>query len=515
MGKVSTYENAAVQAKAAPPASEAKAATREGKMYAYQPPTESSPAPSAAPSKVVEQKQKVVSAFDDFMDALAEQVTCVEPAAPLPDPGMPADAGGTSGSSSGASGQPAATNTPGTSGASSGSSSGASTGANTGEGGQPMGGERPAVSEAARAEAEREAQEKSIVAQRSAYLLDRARETTRKRREQEADSGQSGAGVGPIILNPTSKHTPDSNRSPLTESNQWDSNFGALGRAAAPTIERIAVPNRRPETVPAFGTVNGTKPIDAYWGSFGTAIERAKARANVDHVVMEKIIGTDDRVRVTNNTIYPWRCICSLLITANTGAQYIGTGWLVSPRVVLTAGHCVFMSDEGGWVSQIEVIPGRNEAARPFGSAISREVRSVTGWTQDNDSNYDYGAILLPTDKRYGDQLGWFGYASRNDDYLEGLTLNLAGYPGDGGKTGIDGTQWYHSRTVRDVLDKQITYEIDTVGGQSGAPVWELASNGSRYGVAIHTFGDTLNNGGTRITGDVFDNIVHWATEAP
>jgi V8-like Glu-specific endopeptidase len=309
---------------------------------------------------------------------------------------------------------------------------------------------------------------------------------------------------------------PDSNRSPLTESHQFASSFGALGKANAPTIEKVSVVAKRPESVPAAATaVTGPKPIDAYYASFGTAIERAAARAKVDYKVLEKIIGTDDRVRVTNNTAYPWRCICSLLITANTGAQYVGTGWLVAPRLVLTAGHCVFMSDEGGWATQIEVIPGRNAAERPFGSAISRDLRSVTGWTQDNDSDYDYGAILLPEDKRFGEQLGWFGYASRDDDHLKSITLNLAGYPGDGGKTGIDGTQWYHSRMVMDVLEKQLTYDIDTFGGQSGAPVWELASNGSRYGVAIHTFGTPVNNGGTRITGDVFDNIVLWAGQAP
>ena len=85
-------------------------------------------------------------------------------------------------------------------------------------------------------------------------------------------------------------------------------------------------------------------------------------------------------------------------------------------------------------MTQIEVIPGRNADARPFGSAIARDFRSVTGWTQDGDSDYDYGAILLPADKRYGEQLGWFGYASRPDDHLRGSMLNLAGYPGDGGK---------------------------------------------------------------------------------
>jgi len=292
--------------------------------------------------------------------------------------------------------------------------------------------------------------------------------------------------------------------------------YGSQGRGTAPTIEKIAVrPSERPETVPMAGQVSAGPAIDAYYGSFGSSIEKAAARAKVSYAQLESIIGTDDRVRVTNNQFYPWRCIASLLITSHNGTMYLGTGWLVAPRVLLTAGHCVHMADEGGWVTQIEVIPGRDADNRPFGSAVATDFRSTTGWTQDHNSDFDYGAILLPADKRYGEQLGWFGYASRGDDYLRGITLNLAGYPGDGGPAGIDGTQWYNSRGVLDVLDKQITYEIDTFGGQSGAPVWEMTAENNRYGVAVHTFGTTVNNGGTRITSDVFDNIVLWIGQAP
>jgi glutamyl endopeptidase len=509
MSKVAYETKQTVEAKAASPA-------REGKAYAYQRAPEAAP----APSKVVAQKQKVVSALNDLVDLLCEEGPVTTPAAGSGTPGdVPAGAAGT-GTTTGA----GTTGTTGT-GVGTSSSGGASSGAVSGSastgtvstGTKPSTGtgEKPVLTEAQKIAAEREALEVSIATQRSAYQLDRARESSRKARAQES-APQNGDGAGLQILTRLSKHTSDSNRAPLTESQHWDSSFGALGKAAAPTIEKASIPVKRPETVPAAASVSGPKPIDAYWGSFGTAIERAGARAKVAYTQLESIIGTDDRIRVTNNKIYPWRCICSLLMTANTGAQYIGTGWLVGPRIVLTAGHCVFMSDEGGWVTQIEVVPGRDGVDRPFGSAISRDFRSVSGWTQDNDSDYDYGAILLPAGNRFAEDLGWFGYASRADDYLKNITLNLAGYPGDGGKAGsqVDGTQWYHSRTVKDVLVKQITYEIDTFGGQSGAPVWELANDGSRYGVAIHTFGTTVNNGGTRITGDVFDNIVLWAGQA-
>jgi glutamyl endopeptidase len=511
MSKASTSEVKTADTKVTQAGSEARPVAREGKTYAYQRPQETASVPPA----VVDLKDKVVTALDDLIAALAAQFAAsAAPAAAGTGTGgsPPAAAGGATGSAGAASGTGSAGGA-----AYGGGAGGASTGAGTTPK-PPAGGEQPAVSEAAKAAVEREAQEVSIATQRSAFAMDRARETSKARaRESAAAPAVAASGGGVQILGASSKHTSDSNRAPLTEAHQWTSSYGSLGKAAAPTIEAMAVPVKRPETVPAAGTVSSPKPIDAYWGSFGTAIERASVRAKVAYTQLESIIGTDDRVRVTNNQIYPWRCICSLLITANTGAQYLGTGWLVSPRLVLTAGHCVYMADEGGWVTQIEVIPGRNGDQRPFNSAIARDFRSVSGWTQDNDSDYDYGGILLPADKRYGEQLGWFGYASRGDDYLRGLTLNLAGYPGDGGKApnNVDGTQWYNSRGVKEVLEKQLTYEIDTYGGQSGAPVWEMASDGSRYGVAIHTFGTPVNNGGTRITGDVFDNIVLWAGQAP
>ena len=195
--------------------------------------------------------------------------------------------------------------------------------------------------------------------------------------------------------------------------------------------------------------------------------------------------------------------------------MYVGTAWLVGPRLLLTAGHCVYMSDEGGWVREIEVIPGRDAAARPFGSVVSREFRSVSGWTLDGNSDYDYGAIMLPPESRLGDQLGWFGYTTRDDGYLRGIEVNVCGYPADGGPAGIDGTLWSDKRRIDDVTERGITYQNDTYGGQSGAPVWELTSTGERYGVAIHTWGTSVQNGGTRITGDLFDNVVSWAGEVP
>jgi glutamyl endopeptidase len=503
---------------------------KEGKTYGYQT-QPSAPAESVADTGLEQQKQKLMTDIETFLNMLCApngpgMAPATQPATPpatTPSGGAPsaggygsgtpasgAPAGGSTPSGGPATGAPA-TGTPAT-GYGTGAPATGTPATGTGTTKTTTSGEAPST-EAVR----REAAAKEAFVIREAYARDRAKESARaKQGGRESARATSSAIATRESAAAVSPHTPDSNRAPITENKEFGHAFGSLGRGLGATLERTSVAtSERPETAPRPGQVSG-RPIDAYWASYGSAVERAIERSKAtDQMRLESIIGSDDRVKVNNTQVYPWRCVCSLLITAQSGAQYIGTGWLVAPRLVLTAGHCVYMSDEGGWASQIEVMPGRNGADKPYGSAVSNQLRSVTGWTQDGNSDCDYGAILLPADKRFGEQLGWFGYAVRDDDYLKQITLNLSGYPGDGGRTNEDGTQWFMARGVKDVMDKQISYEIDTYGGQSGAPVWEMNANGSRYGVAIHTHGGTVTNGATRIVGEVFDNIVRWAGEAP
>ena len=484
-------------------------ATREGKTYGYQRPQESA---TGTPPPAADNKQQLISAFEAFIDGLACRVPTPgtgAPASGTPTTGAPATGTPTTGApATGATTGTPTTGTPTTGTPTTGTPSSGTPGSGTP--GQPAG---EAPTESARVQ---EAFERSLFTQREAFRMDRERESTRRARESEAVSNVAAGGV--VLVGKPDMHQTDSNLAPLNDSREFAPAFGALGKGTGLTVERMSVPTMRPESAPAPGPITGLPPIDAYWATYGTAVERAIVRAKQERsIILESIIGADDRVRVTNNTLYPWRCICSLIITARSGTQYIGTGWLVSPRLLFTAGHNVYMHDDGGWAASIEVIPGRDANTRPFGSAISRDFRSVTGFTRDSSSDHDYGAILLPADKRFGEQLGWFGYAVRNDDYLRQVTLNLAGYPGDGGKAPnqVQGTMWFMSRGVREVMARQITYEIDTYGGQSGAPVWEMAANGSRYGLAVHAWGTSVANGATRITREVFDNIVLWAGQAP
>lgn len=224
--------------------------------------------------------------------------------------------------------------------------------------------------------------------------------------------------------------------------------------------------------------------------------------------VLEVVIGPDDRVRINNTKVVPWQGICSLLMTAGDGTRWIGTGWLIGPRTVITAGHCVYMREHGGWVREMQVMPGRNESDSSLGNVVATQFRSVRGWVEGQKRICDYGAIILPESSPFGRQLGTFGYAMPADGVLAGLLVNISGYPGDK----PPGTQWYHSRTLTSITPRTLVYDVDTAGGQSGAPVWWRQGD-KRYVVGIHTNGATSGNSATRIVQAVHQNLTAWRDE--
>ena len=242
--------------------------------------------------------------------------------------------------------------------------------------------------------------------------------------------------------------------------------------------------------------------LDAYYGSFD---EQPPGKTEEDELADEVVIGTDDRRRITNTGSYPWSATVSLRIATRTGKTYIGTGWFIGPRTIMTAGHCVYLHNEGGWARSITVMPGRNGSSMPFGAHVATHLRSVTGWTAGRQRNSDYGCIILPENNRLGLRTGTFGFAYMGDSALQSKYLNLTGYPGDKPA----GTQWYHSRRTKRVTSRTIVYDIDTAGGQSGSAVYHI-KDGKRYAVGVHTSGHRSGNSATRITKGVFNLMKSW-----
>jgi glutamyl endopeptidase len=249
--------------------------------------------------------------------------------------------------------------------------------------------------------------------------------------------------------------------------------------------------------------------LDAWHATYSSTITIELAskgqEGRVESIQSRGLPSEDDRGPVGDRIMeFPWRCICYLIITAADGSHWVGSGWLAGPRVVITAGHCVYLHGYGGWAQQVKVYPACNGQQRPF-QWTTDNLWSVKGWTERQNDECDYGAILLPEPLS---NLGFFDYEALPDEDLQGILVNIFGYPTDK----QPGTLWGHSCTVREVQPRKLMYNKSCYGGQSGCPVFYKHGD-ERSVIGIHTHGDLAGIAAIRIAAAVLDNIEAWKSK--
>lgn len=218
------------------------------------------------------------------------------------------------------------------------------------------------------------------------------------------------------------------------------------------------------------------------------------------------VIGADTRTRITPTTSFPASANVFLTMTFPDG--YVGncSGSMIRSRYVLTAGHCVFDSDHDGWATSITASGGQN-AMLPGPTASVTKMRSVTGWTEDDNNDYDYALLTLAKD--IGVTTGVYCLGSFSDDTIDASTGYIYGYPED--KT--FGTQWGSGGPIEDHDSTMLYYDIDTAGGMSGSGVYRF-HNGARCVFGVHGgdgyyWGEHYNRA-ARINNARFNLIVSW-----
>lgn len=275
-------------------------------------------------------------------------------------------------------------------------------------------------------------------------------------------------------------------------------------------------------------TILASTPDGGFFSVTPGALDASKATAPTYGVAgkPEDVIGIDDRVRIPDTSVTPWRCVCHLEITYDSGQVGFGTGWFAGPHAVITAGHCLYTrGTPARRARQVRVIPGRNGTLAPYGYVVATKFDWNKNWetaAKDEDAApYDYGVIYIEdqgsiNEMSFGERVGYFGfraYAAEDEKHLDMAIVNNAGYPHEAAKP--YGTMWFNAGRVdmdagpvKD--DRFLQYMVDTTGGQSGSPVFLLdAKVNQRYVVAIHTTGNFINRG-VRITAEVFDQISAW-----
>ncbi|MBN2385664.1 MAG: trypsin-like serine protease [Anaerolineales bacterium] len=245
-------------------------------------------------------------------------------------------------------------------------------------------------------------------------------------------------------------------------------------------------------------------------------------------VGIQSVIGTDDRLQITNTTDAPWRRIAQLISVYPGGSASLCTGFFIGPYTVATAGHCVFNHDigeTGAWATNVYVTPGLNGGSAPYGTVEGYLLYSTQGWTEGADPLYDYGAVQLLTP--LGATTGTFDFAYFSDSYLTAHmadTANISGYPGDKSdpvNCPMGGCQqWWNAQPLTLFTQRVLSYEIDTFGGQSGAPIW-VTDGSDQYVIGIHAYGvgsthcNSGDNCGVRISPDVAENFITWSAQTP
>jgi len=235
-----------------------------------------------------------------------------------------------------------------------------------------------------------------------------------------------------------------------------------------------------------------------------------KQNRETKYSIEQEIVGEDDRVVVYDTKLIPYRWICRLELYFSNNSKGIGTGLLISPNHVLTAGHNLFDPRSKKWIQKVKVIPGASGTSLPFGYEWGIKVDAHQNWYKNINNEYDYGIIKLGASLGYKsfqsinkEELGWWGiadhvgaqtyYSTVNRNLVLNKNANVCGYAFDSSNH-----QYIHGDKIIGVNPSSgfrlIYYLTDTCTGNSGSPVWIFDNvKNTRQLIAIHTGPCLLN----------------------
>ncbi|KAF4960103.1 hypothetical protein FGADI_1121 [Fusarium gaditjirri] len=198
----------------------------------------------------------------------------------------------------------------------------------------------------------------------------------------------------------------------------------------------------------------------------------------------------------------------------------MGTGWLIRPDLLVTAGHVVH--DWGrrlGPADQIKCYIGYN-GKQSIGSPhvqarFGAKVVTPVEWIESS-TNRANDVAFIQLDRPFTGNLRPFSY-SNTPETGNGTYLGVVGYPGDKILEDEQGAQMYEEFAKSDYNIGEnprhmVEYSISTFAGQTGAPVLSN-SNGQLRAIGTHSYGGggfDINSGTTigNAHGNNYDDLI-------
>jgi hypothetical protein len=195
---------------------------------------------------------------------------------------------------------------------------------------------------------------------------------------------------------------------------------------------------------------------------------------------------TSDLINITS-TSFPWSTHCRIESRDAQGNYHLGSGTIIDPYHVITAGHCVHQGAGGTWMISTRVLPAWDGDDDAFGQADWSNLTTFTGWTLNNDPDEDIALIRMnrPIGLLTGWLYLWYGIDS---DFGSGELFNLAGYPDNFScYSGSPNQLQYGWGSFDTVNPSQLISAVSwscSASGMDGAGVYKIiSSNRYVYGV--------------------------------
>jgi V8-like Glu-specific endopeptidase len=217
------------------------------------------------------------------------------------------------------------------------------------------------------------------------------------------------------------------------------------------------------------------------------------------------IYGNDDR-QVIYPFGYPWQCIGRVFSYRGNQLMETGTGVLVGPRHVLTAGHLVpwpeWLLPVGG---SMQFVPAYYDGSSVAGPGATSWVTDGQGW-DTAAAAYDMAVLRLA--EPLGDWLGWFGSKIYDDDWEDETIWTMVGYPGDVAMA--ERPSFQIGISILDDDSDGDALELENHGdaspGDSGGPLFSIWPDGFPYVIGT-TVGNEILSGGFLGIGDEDNNV--------